>query len=171
MSHTRVRDGEERKTDASCPIRPTVRGSSAGWARRLGVNGKFAVRDAFVVTHAGEVRHEVYVPGVRWQDRLVLDIWMRAGCVVVHCDSSTTGPRRQDVSTQTSHRLTPTPIVTKARPRARHRSHRLSVATLHPLGRQQTGRQTILHPIYPRPPTLLLACREQRVLKRLPLCP
>lgn len=99
------------------------------------MNGKFAARDAFVVTYAGEVRHEVYVPGVRWQDRLVLDIWMRAGCVVVHCHSSTTGPRRQDVSTQTSHRLTPTPIVTAARPRARHRSHRLSVARLHPLGR------------------------------------
>lgn len=42
-----------------------------------------------VVTPAGEVRHEVYVPGVRWQEMLVLDIWMGAGCIVAHCHSST----------------------------------------------------------------------------------
>ncbi|KAL5376535.1 hypothetical protein DPSP01_010444 [Paraphaeosphaeria sporulosa] len=40
-----------------------------------------------------EVRHEVRVPGVRWQETPVQDIWKRAGCIVVDRHPHITGSR------------------------------------------------------------------------------
>ena len=97
VSQARVRDGEKSVVlphpDDRC--RKTVRGplgrcTLGGWGS-WPICGKGMgprIEPLVFVTPAGEVRHEVYVPGVRWQEMVVLDIWMGAGCIVAHCYSS-----------------------------------------------------------------------------------
>jgi hypothetical protein len=134
----RVRDGEARGVAASCPIRATAvddspRACGEVDARRLGVNGnlrlgipseRWATQQSS--PRAGEVRHEVCVPGVRWQERPAQDIgrvlaasWSTA----IHPSAGPAAEGSTHTALTASHRLSPAPIVTQSRPPDRGETH------------------------------------------------